>query len=73
MSNSLEVFGLTQPKSVLEHAEFVYLINWLDEFITKIAKGEETLTSTMLNINLAKEELIRLLPELLDNHYRNTF
>jgi|14BtaG_2_1085337.scaffolds.fasta_scaffold210544_3 hypothetical protein len=69
----LKEFGLPEPEGVLEHAEYVYLVNWLDEFITKIAKGEETLTSTMLNIDLAKQHLQDILPNLLDKHYRDTF
>lgn len=70
---SLDEFGLPQPKSVLEHSEYVHLINWLDEFLTPIAKGETSMTTTLLNIDLAKEELQELLPDLLDKHFRNTF
>ena len=70
---SLETFGLPQPQSVLEHVEYVYLINWLDEFLTPISKGEQTIAGTLLNIDLAKEELKEVLPGLLDKHYDKTF
>ena len=69
----LKEFGLPEPEGVLEHAEYVYLVNWLNEFITPISTGDQAIATTLLNIDLAKQHLQDILPDLLDKHYKNTF